>query len=183
MESIIRDHILDHFFSNNLFSYKQYGFLPSRSTVIQLLKILDEWTNDLDFGKQIDVIYMDFEKAFDKGLHYRLVSELKSYGLADTLVNWIYTFLCDMKQRVGVNGVYSEWCKVESRIPQGSILGPLLFLIYINDLPDFCTETHTHTHTTVLLLAGICPGPPGSAGSRKVKPRRLKPIWIYWSKR
>ena len=70
MESIIRDFIMEHFFSNGYFSHSQYGFIKGRSTALQLLKILDDWTNNLDQGKQIDVIYTDFEKAFDKVPHH-----------------------------------------------------------------------------------------------------------------
>jgi len=74
MESIIRDTIMDFFFANIFFSNKQFGFIKGRSTVLQLLQILDDWTLTLDLGIQIDVIYTDFEKAFDKVPHQRLIS-------------------------------------------------------------------------------------------------------------
>ena len=80
-ESIIRDHVMQHFKANNLFSDNQYGFIKGRSTNLQLLLVLDKWTDDLEHGGQIDVIYTDFEKAFDKVPHQRLISKLKSLSL------------------------------------------------------------------------------------------------------
>jgi len=88
MELIVRDFIMEHFLEHGFFNDKQYGF-KGRSTALQLLKILDEWTLQLDLGKQIDVIYTDFEKAFDKVPHHALISKLRAYGLDDTLIQWL----------------------------------------------------------------------------------------------
>ena len=94
MESLIRDQIMIYFLSNNLFSNRQYGFIKGRSTSLQLLRVTDEWTSHLDKGGQIDVIYTDFEKAFDKVPHKRLLSKLHSYGVNEELISWIKSFLC-----------------------------------------------------------------------------------------
>ena len=89
MESIIRDDILNYFLDKGLFSKTQYGFIRGRSTVLQLLKIMDDWTYILDQGKQIDAIYTDFEKAFDKVPHRGLLIKLKAYNTGAELLSWI----------------------------------------------------------------------------------------------
>src|SRR4030088_3445056 len=119
MESILCDQITNYCLSNKLFSDRQYGFIKNRSTVLQLLRVVDDWTRSLDLGKQVDVIYTDFEKAFDKVPHKRLLSKLYSYGINKDLVNWIECFLCSRTQSVKVTNEISESKPVISGIPQG----------------------------------------------------------------
>ena len=119
----------------SMFGGKQLDISP-RSTVMQLLRVLDDWTQTPDEGGSVDVIYMDFHKAFDTVPHRRLLYKLSRYGITGNLLQWIKVFLTGWKQRVAVNGSLSEWIRVLSGISQGSALGPVFFVLFINDLPD-----------------------------------------------
>ena len=141
MERLLKERIIKHLLSNNLMKPSQHGFLPKRSTTTNLVTYIDFLTNELDKGQPVDVLYLDFAKAFDKVPHKRLIQKLKWYRLDMKVIQWIEAWLRDRKQRVIVNGVPSDWADVISSVIQGSVLGPILFTIYINDV-DICLHPH-----------------------------------------
>jgi hypothetical protein len=139
MEHIVVSAMLQHFDVNKILNDYQHGFRRGRSCETQLLDFTEELTSNLEGGKQTDVLIMDLAKAFDRVNHSLLTHKLRNYGVQGATLAWIDNFLKDRRQAVVVNGSRSSFVSVRSGVPQGSVLGPSLFLAYINDLPDNLT--------------------------------------------
>ena len=136
METIIKWDVLDYLLMGNLISKQQHGFASRRSTCTQLLETLNDGTAAVNNKKCIDVSYVDFKSAFDTVSHEKLLYKLISYGITGHLLSWLTAFLTNRKQAVVINNATSELVFVRSGVPEGSVIGPLLFLIYINDIGD-----------------------------------------------
>lgn len=151
LEHVVANYINTFLSENNILSPNQHGFRKNMSTVTQLVSTVHEFARVLDISGQTDVFFLDFSKAFDKVPHGKLLFKLENIGLPSGIVKWIHMYLNNRTQFVEVRGCFSSSLNVSSGVPQGSVLGPLLFLIFINDLVDV-----VHKDISVRLFADDC---------------------------
>ena len=131
IERLVFKHLYNHLRDNNILTSLQSGFIPGDSTVNQLTYLYNVFCQALDSGKEVRAVFCDISKAFDRVWHAGLLLKLQAAGVSGKVLAWFKSYLSDRRQRVVIPGATSDWASIRAGVPQGSILGPLLFLVYI----------------------------------------------------
>ena len=152
-ERLVFKHLFNHLQNNNMLSSFQSGFIPGDSTVNQLTYLYHTFCEALDAGKEVRAVFCDISNAFDRVWHAGLIHKLEAAGVAGEALLWFRNYLSDRLQRVVLPGASSDWANIRAGVPQGSILGPLLFLVYINDIvEDIGSHIRLFTDDTSLFI-------------------------------
>ncbi len=153
LETILKEKLLSHLSQLSLLTTRQHVFLPRRSTVTNLLSVEEKVTRWFDEGDTVNIVYLGFAKAFDSVNHRLLLTQLKCYEIAPSVINWSEPYPRRRSFQVSANGPLSQVAEVVSGVPQGSVLGPILFVICVNDLTDNLTIDHLLYADDVKLIA------------------------------
>ena len=161
MEAAVNQQLQSYFFQNSLISHRQFGFRPGHSTGDLLTILSQKWNDTLDKGEEVCAVALDIKGAFDKVWHNGLLAKLTSKGVCGKLSTWLRSYLSDRSLKVVLSGQASEVSSINASVPQGSILGPLLFSVYIDDLVDVC-ENELYLYADDSTLYAPIPSPQAS---------------------